>query len=157
MGLQLSMYMEKIQYLPKGISPPGFSVEGVRGRDNVDWLGDILLSLGNFHPGFLEEGPWLLSGGAGEGERLKTLLIESRKEFFSESLELCELSFAMLTMVRDNELSCCSADMRLDMHHNSTPDHVYIPTAKQERLTLSLHRTSLVFIPSSLHLLAALA
>jgi len=118
MGLQLSMYMEKIRYLPKGISPPRFSppgssVEGVRGRDSVDWLGDVLLGLGNFHPGFLEKGPWLLSGGAGEAEHLKTLLIESRKEFFSESLGLCELSFAMLTMVRDNELSCCSAYMRL--------------------------------------------
>ena len=107
MGLQLSMYKKKIQYLPKGISPPAFSVEGVRGKGGVDWLRDALLDLENFHHGFLEECPWLLSEGAGETDR-RGLLKNLEKVFFLESEGFCELSFAILMMVRDNELSCCS-------------------------------------------------
>ena len=106
--------MEKIQYLPKGISPPGFSIEGVRGRDSVNWQGDVLLGLENFHHGLLEVYPWLLSEGPGETEPwglLKILLTAKVEKVFLESFRFCELSFAMLTMVRDNELSWCAAYM----------------------------------------------
>ena len=112
MRLQLSMYMKKIRYLPKGVSPPGYSVEEVRGRDNVYWLGDVLVNLFKSFLRLFEECPWLPSASewAGEMERsslglLKKLPIGSTtvdRMFFLESLGLCELSFAILTMVRDN-------------------------------------------------------
>jgi hypothetical protein len=72
-------------------------------RENVDWLGDILVDLKNFRVRLFEECPWLLSEGAGERGRwewLKSRLIGSatlEKAFFLGSLGLCELSFAMLT------------------------------------------------------------
>ena len=98
--------MEEVQYLcylPKGVSPPGYSVE-VRGRDNVDsdWLGDELVNLLNsFRLRLFEECP------SGEMRYLgpsKKLWIGSTTvaRMFLGSLGLCELSFAMLMMVRDN-------------------------------------------------------
>jgi len=94
--------------VPKGISPPGFSIEEVRGRDNADCLVDVFVDLlKSFHFGLLEECPWLPSDSEGT-ERwgvLKKLLIGSTtvdRIFFLESLGLCELSFAMLTTVRNN-------------------------------------------------------
>jgi hypothetical protein len=69
MGLQLSMYMEKIRYLPN-------SVEEVRGRDNIDWLEDVLVNLlKKFRLTFFEESSWLPSEWAGEMELLKKLRI----------------------------------------------------------------------------------
>ena len=68
MKLQLNMYMEKIRYLPKGVSPPG---EKVRGRHNVDWLRDVLLNLlKSFRFGLFEECPWLPSEETGKMECL---------------------------------------------------------------------------------------
>jgi len=57
MWLQLSIYKEKIRYLPKDVAPHGFSVEKV---SNVDWLGDVVVNLlKSFRPRLLEECPWL--------------------------------------------------------------------------------------------------
>jgi hypothetical protein len=39
------IYKEKLWYSPKDVSPPGFSVEKVRGRDSVDWLGNLFLKI----------------------------------------------------------------------------------------------------------------
>jgi len=83
MGLQLSIYKEKIRYLPKDVPPLGFCVEKV---SNVDWLGDVVVNLlKSFRPRLLEDCPWLPS----EMERWE----------WSKSLErmfLCdELLFAM--------------------------------------------------------------
>ena len=107
MGLQLSMYTEEIQHLPKGISPPGFIVEEVRRRNNVDSIGDVLVDLlKSFR--LLEDCPWLPSDGTERWGLLKKLLIGSttgERNLFLESLGLRELSFAMLTMVRDNKRS----------------------------------------------------
>jgi len=62
MGLQLSIYKEKIRYLPKDVPPHEFSVEKDRGRDNVGWLGDVVVNLlKSFRPRLLEECPWLPS------------------------------------------------------------------------------------------------
>jgi len=48
--------------LPKDVLPHGFSVEKVRGRDNVNWLGVVVVNLlKSFRPRLLEEGPWLPS------------------------------------------------------------------------------------------------
>jgi len=81
MGLQLNLYKEKIRYLPKDVSPPGFTVEKVRGGDKVDWLGDVVVNLlKSFCPRLLEERPWVPSEGTGEmecWECLKSLLIGS--------------------------------------------------------------------------------
>jgi len=66
--------IEKIRYLPKDVSPPGFSFERVRARDNVDWLGDVVMNfLKIFRPMLLEECPWLPFEGAGEMERSELL------------------------------------------------------------------------------------
>jgi len=106
--------MEEIRYLPKGVSPLGFSVKEVRGRDDVDWLGDVVVKLLKSFPiSLLEECPLLFFEEEGEAGRwrLKKLLIGSatpERMFFLGSLGLCELSFSMLTMVRDNELSCAA-------------------------------------------------
>ena len=109
MELHLSMYKEKKRYLPKGVSPPGCSVVEVRERKNVDWLGDVLVNLlKNFCLRLFEGCPWLPSEGECEMERfglLKKLWKGSttvERMFFLETLGLCELSFAMLMMVRDN-------------------------------------------------------
>jgi hypothetical protein len=95
MGLQLSVYKEEIRYLPKGVSPPGFSVEEVGGKDNVERPGDVVVNLLKSFPiRLLEE-----CEGEGEAERwrlLKKLLIGL---FFLGSLRLCELSLSML-MIR---------------------------------------------------------
>ena len=56
----------------------------------------------------LEDCPWLPSDGTERWGLLKKLLIGSttgERNLFLESLGLRELSFAMLTMVRDNKRS----------------------------------------------------
>jgi len=59
MGLELSIYKEKIWYLPKDVPPYGFSIEKV---SNVNWLGDVVVNLlKSFHPRLLEDCPWLPS------------------------------------------------------------------------------------------------
>ena len=94
--------------MPKSISTPRFSIEEVRGRDNIDYLGDVLVDLlKSFRLRLLEECPWLPpdSDGTKRWGVLKKLLIGSttpERNFFLESLGLCELSFAMLTAVKDN-------------------------------------------------------
>ena len=76
--------------------------------DNVEHLGDVLLDLlKSFDLRLLEECPWLPSDSEGTKRwgLLKKLLIGSttvERNFFLKSLELCELSFAMLTTVRDD-------------------------------------------------------
>ena len=72
------MTIEKIRYLPKDVSPPGFSVERVRGGDNVDWLEDVVMNfLKIFRPMLLEDCPRLPFEGAGGSELLKSLPIGS--------------------------------------------------------------------------------
>jgi hypothetical protein len=84
------MYTEEIRYLPKVISPPGFSIEKIRGRDNVECLGGVLVDLLNsFRLGLLVECPWLPSDPEGMEcwGLLKKLLIRSttvERRFFSE-------------------------------------------------------------------------
>lgn len=93
--------------MPKAISPPGFIVEEVRRRNNVKSIGDVLVDLlKSFR--LLEDCPWLPSDGTERWGLLKKLLIGSttgERNLFLESLGLRELSFAMLTMVRDNKRS----------------------------------------------------
>jgi len=56
------------------VPPHGFSVEKVRGRDNVDWLGDVVVNLlKSFRPRLLEECPWLPSEETGGWEWLTSL------------------------------------------------------------------------------------
>jgi len=90
--------------MPKGISPPGFIVEKVRRRNNVDSIGDVLVDL---LKSFCHlECRWLPSDGTERWELLKKLLIGSttgERNLFLESLGLRELSFAMLMTVRDNK------------------------------------------------------
>ena len=50
------MYIEKIRNLPKGASLPGFSVEIFRRGDNVNWLGDVLVSASGFWKNILLRG-----------------------------------------------------------------------------------------------------
>jgi len=107
-GLQLSVYTEETRHLPVGICPPGLIVEEVRKRNNVDYLGDVLVDslLKSFR--LLEEWPWLPSDGTERWGLLKKLLIgptTGERNLFLESLGLRELSFAMLTTVRDNKCS----------------------------------------------------
>jgi hypothetical protein len=64
-GSQLSMYIEKLRYLPNGASPPRISVE--------EWPGDVLEDPKSFRNLLLEERPWLPSEGAHEMERLGLL------------------------------------------------------------------------------------
>lgn len=94
--------------MPKGVSPPGFSVEEVRGKDNVERLGDVVVNLLKSFPiRLLEE-----CEAEREAERwrlLKKLLIGSatpERIFFLGSLGFCGLSFFML-VVRDDE-SCAA-------------------------------------------------
>jgi hypothetical protein len=96
-----------VRYSPEGVPPPVFSVEEARGRDDVD----LLKTLG--HRLDLERRPGFVSEGTGEAERLKTFLIGSKIDFFPESLRFCELSCAMLVMVRDDAgcykwIQCCA-------------------------------------------------
>ncbi len=86
--------MEKIRYLPKGVFPPGFSVEEVGGRDNVDWLGDVVVNLlKSFRIRFFEECP---CEGAGLLKKLPIGSTTLERMFSLESLGLCELSFAIV-------------------------------------------------------------
>ena len=100
------------------------------------------MDLENFHHGFLEECPWLLSERAGETDR-RGLLKILEKVFFLESLGFCELSFAMLMMVRDNQLSCCSQArsslfyfylQRIDLKIEFLPFPLFLTAARQEKI-----------------------
>lgn len=108
MGSQMRIYMEKIRNSPKGVSPLRISVEEVRGRNNSHWLGDILVDPKSFGILLFEGCPWLASEGAGEMERLgrlKRLLKGSGKRNL-----FLELSFAMLTTVRNNNVLLCGPE-----------------------------------------------
>lgn len=103
------MTIEKIRYLPRDVSPPGFSDERVRGRNGVDWLEDIvMIFLKIFRPMLLEECSRLPLEGAGEMKRSKLLKslpkgsATLKRMFFLWSLGLC----AMLTTVENVVVLC---------------------------------------------------
>jgi hypothetical protein len=102
LSLERSTNGDRIACSPKAVLPRESTVEETNGRDDVDWVGVVLLDLDNNFGNrlLLFEGyPWLCSEGAGEIGRLEMLnLLENL-----DCLELCELSFAMSIRARDNK------------------------------------------------------